>query len=740
MPSFGVTSGGLDQIAMAAKPQNINDVKGGYSSKKISNDYVRDNLNETAFFYPALLTDKNGNVMLKFTLPESVTTWKFMGFAHDKNMNGGMITAEAVAKKNLMIMPNVPRFVRMGDKADIAARVVNSTDKKQMAKATMTIIDPETEKVLLENHVPVTIEANGSSNVSFNFSPSEIKMNDIPSPLICRMTIEGKNFSDAEQHYLPVLSDKEHVVTTVAFSQNEPGTYKLDVDKLFPVKENNNKLTVAYTNNPAWMMIETMPSVAKSNVKDVMSLAAKYYTNSISAYLLKNMENTDSLNLLNTYKEDALFAMRQLQNGDGSYSWWPGMNGSFYMTEAVTEMLQRLNVMIGEQTATKNMIDRSMTYLSGQVADDVADLKKLEKLGIKNLLPSETSLRYLYICALRNSGLDSQNNKYLLKLLEKRDNVFTIYGKAMMAVIFARSGNLVLANQYLTSVKEYSVYTDEMGRYFDTRRAGYSWFDYKIPTEVAAIEALKILTPNDKKTISEMQRWLLQSKRTQKWDTPINCVNAVYAFLQGETREGITGYGDNTVLKLNGEKLKTTEPTVGRNVVKAEVSGRHFGTLTAEKTSSNISWGAVYAEFDQKVADIESNSQSLSVKRELVDASEILIKNANQLRVGDKIKVRITIKANRDYDFVDVQDKRAACFEPADQTSGYGWGYYYAPGDNTTNYYFDRLSKGTHVIETEYYVDREGEYMSGTCTARCTYSTEFSGRDKVMKLNIKNEK
>ena len=237
-----------------------------------------------------------------------------------------------------------------------------------------------------------------------------------------------------------------------------------------------------------------------------------------------------------------------------------------------------------------------------------------------------------------------------------------------------------------------------------------------------------------------MQRWLLQSKRTQNWDTPINCVNAVYAFLQGETRESITGYGDNTVLKLNGEKLKTTEPTSGRNVVKAEVIGKHFGTLTAEKSSSNISWVAVYAEFDQKVSDIESNSTSLSVKRELVDVTGAVIKDNKNLKVGDKITVRLTIKANRDYDFVDVQDKRAACMEPVDQTSGYGWGYYYAPGDDATNYYFDRLSKGTHVIETNYYIDREGEYMSGICTARCTYSTEFSGRDKAMKLNIKDEK
>lgn len=699
---------------------------------------LRKNFNETAFFFPALQTDNKGNVSLKFTLPESVTTWRLLGLAHDKEMNNAELEATAVAKKSVMIMPNMPRFVRMGDQAMLSNRVVNTTGKVQSGQVEMLILEPKTGKQLFSEAKKLALAPNATASVAFTFEPLQLRtMGCDLDAVVCRMVVNGQSFSDGEQHLLPILSDKEHVVTTLAFSQNEPGTKTIDVDKLFPVKEEKNKLKISYTNNPAWMMIEALPTVAHASTKDAISLAAKYYANSLSAHLMQLAGQKDSVAVMNSYKEEALFALRQLQLADGSFSWWPGMRGSLYITVGVAETLQRLNMMTGEQQATKKLLDNSMKFMAGEIRKHVVELKKMETKGYRNLLPSETDMQYLYICALRKENLDNADNRYLLGLVEKHHTLFSIYGKAMMSVILSRSGNMKLAKEHLESLKQYTVYSDEMGRYFDTQRAHYSWFDYRIPTEVAVIEALKTVTPDDKQTISEMQRWLLQSKRTQSWDTPINCVNAVYAFMQGEAKESLTNYGANTVLKLNGEKLNTTEATAGRALVEAEKSGKKFGVLTAEKTSTNISWGAVYAEYDQNIKDIDSQSTQLSVVRQLVDANGKVV-NVRKFKVGDKVKVRITLKADRDYDFVEVTDKRPACLEPVNQVSGYGWEYYYAPGDRTTSYYFDCLSKGTHTIETEYYIDREGSYMSGTCTARCTYSPEFGGRDKAIKLN--NEK
>ena len=297
---------------------------------------------------------------------------------------------------------------------------------------------------------------------------------------------------------------------------------------------------------------------------------------------------------------------------------------------------------------------------------------------------------------------------------------------------------IVLNNKtYIKSLKEYTVYTEEMGRYYDTPRALYSWRNFRIPTQVAAIEAIKRLTPEDTQTIEEMQRWLLQEKRNQAWDTPINSVDAVYAFLNGNSQ--VLEAQPKTVLKVDGQEIETSQATAGIGYVKTAMDGDGKQTFTAEKTSTGTSWGAVYMQFMQQTGDITDQSSGITVKREILSAepnSTFDIQHS-VLNVGDRIKVRITITADRDYDFVQVVDKRAACMEPVNQLSGYHWGYYCTPKDCSTNYYFDRLAKGRHVVETEYYIDRVGTYETGTCTAGCAYSPEFRGTTKSVTLEVK---
>ena len=744
-----------------------------------ASDQVRENLNETAFFYPALITDGKGNVAVKFTLPESITTWRFMGLAHDALMNYGMIDAEAVAKKTVMIQPNVPRFVRMGDKAEVSARIFNTSSNIANGTATMQMIDAETEKVILTKSVKYTVKPNETGNVSFDVVPT-----DFPALTICRITANGPGYSDGEQHYLPILPDKEMVTSTVPFTQNGPGIKTIDLAKLFPVKDNNNKLTIEYTNNPAWLMVQALPSVANANDDNAISLAAAYYANSIASNILhqspeiqqtinlwkqesgnetslmsnlqKNQElkslvldetpwvaeadhETDQKQqLINLFDEsnlqyrlsDNIKKLSKLQNPDGSWSWWPDMPGNLYMTVAVSEMLTRLNVMIGNQDETTDMLSNAFSFMNKKMKEEVAEMKKEEKKGAKDLRPSETAVRYLYISSLRKMQL-SQDGEYLVKHLAAQTSEFTIYGKALAAVIFANNGYVQKAKEYLQSVREYTVYKEEMGRYFDTPKAYYSWFDYRIPTEVAAIEAIKAIQPEDKVTVEEMQRWLLQEKRTQSWDTPINSVNAVYAFLNGETSKLITDKS-LTTLKVDGKTVSAPKATAGLGYVKASVTGDDMKTFSADKKSQGTSWGAVYAQYMQKATDIDNASAGLTVKREVIGASG----NATQLKVGDRVKVRITITADRDYDFVQLIDKRAACMEPIGQLSGYHWGYYCAPRDNSTNYYFDILSKGKHTVETEYYVDRAGQYQSGTCTVQCAYSPEYTGRASAQTMTV----
>ena len=710
---------------------------------------VRENLNETAFFYPALESDNNGNVAIRFTLPESVTTWKFMGLAHDKEMRNGLLVDEAVAQKTVMVQPNMPRFLREGDKATIVAKLSNTSGKKVSGNARMQIIDPETNKVVWQKTQGYRIDAEGSAIVSFDVSGLK------EGVYINKVVAAGNGYSDGEQHYLPVLSNRELVVNTLPITLHQPGEQSFDLSKLFAGKDGKKvknaddaKVTIEYTNNPSWLMIKALPAISNPDEENAISLMSAIYANTITTHIQKHLslENQSEKNLSQeTIRlQNQVEKLKKLQNPNGSFSWWNGMKGSRYMTTSVAEMMVRLNAVAGVQKSTAKMLTSAIDYLSWQTAQEVREMKKQEEKRHK-VSPSEQALHYLYILSMDGRKMKQNleaDKAYLLEKMSKLTGDFTIYGKARAAVVLARNSQQNAAyrekaGEYLQSVNEYAVYREEMGRYYDTRKALYSWRNYKIPTQVSVIEAMQMLKPNDKQTIEELQRWLLMSKRTQVWDTPVNTVDAVYAFMKGN-ESNWDKKAENAVLKLDGKLLPMPQDSTTLGYVKTEKTGK-ASTLSIRKKSDYTSWGAVYAEFKQPLSEIASAESGIKVRRVIVPA-ESQGRGTAQAKVGEKVKVTLIITADRDYDFVQIMDKRAACLEPVNQLSGYQWnlGCYVSPRDNTTNFYFDRLSKGKHVVEMEYYVDRKGDYQGGTCTAKCAYSPEFGGRTEAYELIVNN--
>ena len=710
---------------------------------------IRENLNETAFFYPALESDNNGNVAIRFTLPESVTTWKFMGLAHDKEMRNGLLVDEAVAQKTVMVQPNMPRFLREGDKATIVAKLSNTSDKKVSGNARMQIIDPETNKVVWQKTQGYKIDAEGSAIVSFDVSGLK------EGVYINKVVAAGNGYSDGEQHYLPVLSNRELVVNTLPITLHQKGEQSFDLSKLFLNKEGKQakgaedaKVTIEYTNNPSWLMVKALPAISNPDEENAISLMSAIYANTITTHIQKtlSLDNHSQKNLSqeSIRLQNQVEKLKKLQNPNGSFSWWKGMKGSRYMTTSVAEMMVRLNALAGVQKSTAKMLTSAIDYLSLQTAREVREMKKQEEKKQK-VNPSEQALHYLYILSMDGRKMKQnleQDKAYLLDKMSKMTGDFSIYGKARAAVVLARNSQQNAAyrekaGEYLQSVNEYAVYREEMGRYYDTRKALYSWRNYKIPTQVSVIEALQMLKPNDKQTIEELQRWLLMSKRTQVWDTPVNTVDAVYAFMKGN-ESNWNKRAENAVLKLDGKLLPMPQDSTTLGYVKTEKTGK-ASKLSIDKKSDYTSWGAVYAEFKQPISEIGSMESGIKVRRVIVPA-ESEGKGKAQAKVGEKVKVTLIITADRDYDFVQITDKRAACLEPVNQLSGYQWGIgcYVSPRDHATNFYFDRLSKGKHIVEMEYYVDRKGDYQSGTCTAECTYSPEFGGRTEAYELKVNN--
>ena len=485
---------------------------------------VRENLNETAFFYPQLTTDETGHVALKFTLPESLTTWRFMGIAHTKDMFYGDIDDEAIAQKEVMIQPNVPRFLRDGDQASITARVFNTSEKALTGKAVMKLLDSETEAVVAELSQPVTLKAGGTAAVTFNYTPDATH-----SLLICKMTVSGKGFADGEQHYLPVLPSTERVTVTVPITQHHAGQTVVDLASLIPATGKNGKLTFEYTNNPAWLMIQALPVMGNPSDDDAISQAASYYANSLGRYILsqnpqaktafdlwkqeaektsltsaleKNQELKDIVlnetpwvmdaereteqkqrlgdffdeNLMQNRLGSAVGKLKKLQRADGSWSWWPDMPGSFYMTVAISEMLVRLNEMTEVQSETKQMLSSAFEFMGQEMIEEVKELKKWKKEGHEISFPSFKALEWLYLCTLDGRELPADvkaANKYLLDLMKKDIKSQTIYEKALAAIILSKP-EPKRALEYAQSLKEYTVFREELGRYYDTPRDSLS--------------------------------------------------------------------------------------------------------------------------------------------------------------------------------------------------------------------------------------------------------------------------
>lgn len=745
---------------------------------------IRENFAETAFFYPQLRTNEKGEVSISFVLPESLTRWTFMGLAHTRNVDYGKIEATATASKEFMLQPNMPRFVRVGDKANIAASLMNLSDKGVKGTVRMELFNPETEKVFYSQKQKFDVKGGETGHVNFTFEVS-----DKYAVMACRMVADGDTFSDGEQRYIPVLTDKQWVTETVPLNVNGEGAHIFSLENLFNKHSktaSEQRLTVEFTAHPAWYAVQALPVVANPQNEDALSWATAYYAHSLAACIVKenprikqifdswkaqsgtketfmsNLQKNQELknillaetpwlteatneaeqkqriatlfdlNTMNSQLAVSVEKLGELQNADGAWSWYKGMQGSRYVTTQVMEMLVRLNALTHQDADSRMqpMIQKGFEYLGKQAAEEYKSMKEAEKKGAVGLRPSEQVLRYLYICVLDGKApVDKKVNQYFIDKLSGEGKELTIYGKALGAIILQQAGKVAEARLFMQSLMEYSVVTDEMGRYFDTPKARYSWFSYKIPTEVAAMEAIQRIT-KDTKAIDEMKRWLLKQKQTQTWETPIATADAVYALMATGASDLLANTG-GVEITLGKEVIRTpADDAIG--YIKKTVSGdvMNIKKVRVDKEGAGMGWGAVYAQYLESMDQIGEQGNGLSVSRQLYKGDEALNESV-PLKVGDKITVRLTVKADRDMDFVQIKDDRAACMEPLQAVSGFRWGnglgYYQATKDASTQFFIDQMRKGTYVIEYQVYVNRTGEYQTGIATVQSAYAPEFGG-------------
>lgn len=758
----------------------------------------RSNFAETAFFYPTLHTDGKGETRIAFTLPESMTEWKFAALAHDEQMNYGSLTESVIARKEFMVEPALPRFLRSGDCTDLPVKVTNLSEKTISAKLVLILTDAQTEREVHRAELKVKVAAGASEVFAFPYESG-----DEATVLVCRATASGDGFSDGEEHYLPVLSTDVEVTRTLPFSWTKKGVYSYEVDTLFYSSNAKHRaLTVELSSNPTWYAVTALPVLSGSETSiSAPDWATRFYALAIGARI--GADNPAIAASLNTNPDDAkktasiktegltdmtpwlqqaesekqraaalkqildpevaeariqktVQKLKELQKSDGSWSWCPGMPGNNYITVDVSIMLARAEK-LSANTAAHSLLTNAFGYLEKVAAQRVKEAKEYEEKYKTKLEPSEWDMRYLYLRTLLGKVADADAT-YLLDRAEELRKEYTMYGKAVSAIVLAEDGRKEAAELTMKSLLEHTVTKPSMGRWFDTPRAEWSWNSYRIPSQCAAIEALKYFNFTDE--MDEMRLWLLQAKRTQMWETSRATTDAVYALLSP-----VFAVGDGSrVMPLTGEEKLTYSLYDGKKLVGynapsqleaaatlgyckdayTDASAVAADALKVSKTQNGLSWGAVYATFTLPAGEVKSDGKGLTLQRrfEVLRGTEWKQVDANEtLAKGDRVRQVFTLEADRDYDFVSVNSARAACLQPTEALSGYDWNgglpAYRAVKDQQTEFYIEQVSKGRHQFAEEYFVDRTGRFATGISKVQCVYSPEFAGSVAETQLSVK---
>jgi uncharacterized protein YfaS (alpha-2-macroglobulin family) len=767
---------------------------------------MRSNFAETAFFYPQLKTNDKGEVLISFTIPESLTRWRFMGLAHTVDLFSGQIEKEVVTQKNFMIMPNLPRFLRQGDQCTITANIVNNSEAQLKGKATIELLDPVTEKMLLTRTVDFNLNPGKSQVVSWS-----VKIPQDKDIVICRIAgISGK-ISDGEQKLLPVLSDKIMVTESMPMTIRSNQTRIFTFDKL---KNNNSNtlqsklLKLEFTASPVWYAVQALPSVSVPDSENAISVMAAYYSSTLSQFiarshpkikatidawkatggtketLLSKLEkNTELKNILleetpwvleakeegeqkqrlgtlfdlNNQEANRTAMMAKIlamQRPDGSFSWFPQMSGSRYITTYILNKMIRLVQLDAVQygDSEKRMQIRALNYLDQELQKDYEQLKK----SSGNLKNAKISSLQLYYHMMRSGYRDIpiyggtlDANKFYYGLIKEQWTEFGLYEKAMAALTLYRNGDTQLAKQIVNSLREYSSVTNEMGMYWANNRAGYFWNESAITTHTTLMEALVTIDPKTEET-DEMRIWLLKQKQTQRWESVPATVDAIYAILL-KGSDWLSGNNDISI-RMGGKTVQPETPETGTGYFTKVFTGQEIkpelSTVQIKKDGAGIGWGALYWQYEEKLDKIEKARTGLHIEKKLMleqvtskGTGLIPVTEKTKLKTGDKIIVRFVIRTDRDMEYVVLKDQRASCLEPVNQLSGYRYGerigYYQSPKDASMQYFFDFLPEGTYVLEYPLWVTHAGEYTNGITTLQCLYAPEFVSHTESIQLNVK---
>lgn len=460
------------------------------------------------------------------------------------------------------------------------------------------------------------------------------------------------------------------------------------------------------------------------------------------------------LNRANNQRQLAMRQLQQLQNEEGGFSWFEGFPASREITVAVLEFLAQLTQLnaVEYNQAEREMIIRALRYLDQQIEQDYEWLRQHNPQWSK-ALPTTRQIDYLYVRSLYRDVPEMGNALEAVKFFTRQAftnwKKYGLLHKAEIALLAHRNGETTRTTELLVWLKKTASISEEKGMYWANNRRETMGFVSPIWTHCRLMELFHTVEPSTQR-MNQLKQWLLNQKRVQDWESTPATLNAVHMLLltgsdwldttnrcvatwgdkQYDTAEGETATG---YLKVN-LPIGTTQPTPS--------------TLTLRKEGEAPAWGALYTQYLQSMDQVEAQGQGLQVERKLF--VETLEEGTRQIRplteeqplqVGDKVIVRLVIRSDQDYQYVCLKDTRAGCMEPTQARSGYVWregiGYYHVAKDASEQFFFERLPKGTYVVEYSAYITRPGEYAAGVSTLQCLYAPEFVAHSAGQRIKVK---
>ena len=796
---------------------------------------IRKNFNETAFFFPQLRTDKDGNIEFSFTMPEALTQWKLMTLAHTKDLASGYAEKTIVTQKDLMVQPNAPRFLREGDKMEFSEKIVNLGDKELSGNAELQLLNASTMNPVdvwfkNTNRTKAFTVARGQSTVvNFNI---EIPSN-FNNAVVYRIVAKAGNVSDGEEAAIPVVTNRILVTETMPLPMRGEGSKDFKFEKLLHSDSSktltNYGLTVEYTTNPAWYAVQALPYLMEYPYECTEQTFNRFYANALAlkivnsspkitaifekwaaspptplpeergeeAALISNLQKNEELKsvlleqtpwvlqaqnetqqkknialLFDMVKmslqlQSAIDKLKEMQSPNGGFVWFKGGPDNRYMTQYIVTgigHLKKLNALpVNQQIALKSILDKAIPYLDKRLKEEYDNLIKSKADLSKNNV-SAIAIQYLYMRSFFPEYPIAKETETAFNYYRNQAKKYWVseskYEQGMIALALNRTNETATATAIIKSLKENSINNEELGMYWkEWNNQGYWWYQAPIESQSLMIEAFSEID-KDQKTIGDLKTWLLKNKQTNNWKTTKATADACYAILlQGtnwlsEEKKVVIKLGNKTINSRDDKQESGTG--YFKRKIDADKVNPEMGNIkvTVSSNSSSLgggreeaSWGSVYWQYFENLDKISFSETPLKLSKKLFieknsDKGPVLVpvNDGDKLHIGDKIKVRIELRVDRDMEYVHMKDMRASCMEPSNIISQYkyqdGLGYYETTKDVSTNFFFDYLNKGTYVFEYPMFVTHAGNFSNGITTIQCMYAPEFTAYSEGVRVNV----